>query len=167
VAPSSTVERAAQPLPICLDVSSAIAQISGRGGIHTIAISHPHYYTAMVEWAERWDARVLLHEADREWIMRPSRRLELWARDRLELSAALTPDQARRPLSGWDGVLVARWRGGRGALLSGDIVQVVDDRDGVSFMWSYPKLIPLPPREVARMREVIAGLSFDRVYGAF
>src|SRR5205807_10379320 len=44
--------------------------LTGRGGIETIAISHPHYYTTMVEWADRFDARVLLHEADREWIMR-------------------------------------------------------------------------------------------------
>ena len=49
------------------------------------------------------------------------------------------------------------WRRGRGALLSGDIVQVIDDRDWVSFMWSYPNLIPLPAREVARFREVIGG----------
>ena len=33
--------------------------------IETIAVSHPHYYTTMVDWAERFDARVLLHEADR------------------------------------------------------------------------------------------------------
>ena len=35
--------------------------VEREGGINTIAISHPHYYSAMVEWAERFDAHVLLH----------------------------------------------------------------------------------------------------------
>jgi hypothetical protein len=57
--------------------------------------------------------------------------------------------------------------GGGGALLSGDIVQVVADRDWVSFMYSYPNLIPLPASEVARMRDVLETLAYDRVYGAW
>ena len=62
------------------------------------------------------------------------------------------------------------WRdgaGGRGALLSGDIVQVVADRDWVSFMYSYPNLIPLPAAEVTRIRGIVETLAFDRVYGAW
>ena len=52
------------------------------------------------------------------------------------------------------------WRGGaggRGALLSGDIVQVVADRDWVSFMYSYPNLIPLPAAEIVRIRAADRG----------
>ena len=41
---------------------------------------------------------------------------------------------------------------GRGALLTGDIVMVVPDRTVVSFMWSYPNLLPLPASEVAAHR---------------
>lgn len=43
----------------------AIAALEQRGGIKAIAISHPHLYGSMVEWAERFDARIYLHEADR------------------------------------------------------------------------------------------------------
>ena len=43
----------------------------------------------MVEWAERFDAPILLHAADREWVMRPSPRIELWERRATELSPAL------------------------------------------------------------------------------
>lgn len=135
--------------------------------IDAIAISHPHYYSTMVDWAERFDARILLHEADRQWIMRPSPRIELWSGDSLPLSDALTLVR----LGGhFDGGTVCLWRDGadgRGALLCGDIVQVVADRDWASFMWSYPNLIPLPAREVQRMRAVLAELEFDRVYGAW
>jgi hypothetical protein len=65
----------------CLSLldTDAVGAVEAAGGIHSIAISHPHYYGAMVEWADRFDARILLHEADREHIMRPSDRIELWS----------------------------------------------------------------------------------------
>jgi hypothetical protein len=65
---------------------------------------------------------------------------------------------------------VCLWRGGaggRGALLTGDIVQVVSDREWASFMYSYPNLIPLPAAEIRRIRGRIEELEFDRVYGAW
>lgn len=34
-------------------------------------------------------------------------------------------------------------------------------------MYSYPNLIPLPAREIERMRGVLETLEFDRVYGAW
>jgi hypothetical protein len=46
-------------------------------------------------------------------------------------------------------------------------VQVVADRDRVSFMYSYPNLIPLPAAEIRRIRGRIEELEFDRVYGAW
>lgn len=47
-------------------------EIRRLGGISAIAISHPHYYTTMVEWSRAFDnAPVYLHELNRPWIMRP------------------------------------------------------------------------------------------------
>jgi hypothetical protein len=43
---------------------AAAAEVERRGGLHAIAISHPHYYTGMVDWARRFDCPVLLHAAD-------------------------------------------------------------------------------------------------------
>jgi hypothetical protein len=146
---------------------ATVAAVESSGRIGTIAISHPHYYSGMVEWAERFDARVLLHEADREWVMRPSERIEFWSGERRQVSDAL---ELVRLGGHFDGGTVCVWRagaGGKGALLSGDIVQVVSDRDWVSFMYSYPNLIPLPAREVTRIRGVVETLRFDRVYGAW
>jgi hypothetical protein len=146
---------------------ATVETIEAAGGIHTIAISHPHYYSAMVEWAERFDARVLLHEADAEWVMRPSARVEHWSGERRAVSEEL---ELVRLGGHFDGGTVCLWRegaGGAGALLSGDIVQVVADRNWVSFMYSYPNLIPLPAREVERIRGVVETLEFDRVYGAW
>jgi hypothetical protein len=149
-----------------LDDDTAEA-VESAGGLHTIAISHPHYYSSMVEWAERFDARVLLHEDDRQWIMRPSDRIDLWSGERRQVSDDL---ELLRLGGHFAGGTVCLWRSGadgRGALLAGDIVQVVSDRDWVSFMYSYPNPIPLPAREVERMRAVLETLDFDRVYGAW
>lgn len=62
------------------------------------------------------------------------------------------------------------WRDGsdgRGALLSGDIIQVVQDRRWVSFMYSYPNFIPLSAAKVRRIVEAVEPFEFDRIYGAF
>ena len=60
----------------------------------------------------------------------------------------------------------AHWSEGRGVLLSGDILQVVPSGH-VSFMWSYPNLIPLSAAKVQRMAEILEPFAFDAVYGAF
>jgi hypothetical protein len=152
-------------LPLVDD--AADAAVEAAGGLHTIAISHPHYYGSMVDWAERFDARILLHEADSTHIMRPSDRIELWSGDRHPLD----DERELIRLGGhFAGGTVCLWRGGaggRGALMSGDIVQVVADRDWVSFMYSYPNLIPLAAFEVERIRGVLETISFDRIYGAW
>jgi hypothetical protein len=70
----------------------------------------------------------------------------------------------------FEGGTILHWESGaegRGALLSGDILQVVQDRRYVSFMRSYPNLIPLPPAEVERIAGIVRGLRFDRIYGAW
>jgi hypothetical protein len=143
------------------------AAVRNLGGVHTIAISHPHYYSGMVEWAQRLDALVLLHEADRQWIMRPDPRVELWSGESTTVADGL---ELHRLGGHFEGGAVCMWRdgaGGRGAMLSGDIVQVVSDRNWVSFMRSYPNLIPLPAHEVGRIRGIVETLEFDRVYGAW
>jgi hypothetical protein len=147
--------------------AETVAAVRAAGGVHTIAISHPHYYSGMVEWAERLDARVLLHEADRRWVMRPSPRIEYWSGEHATVGDGL---DLHRLGGHFDGGTVCLWRdgaGGRGAVLSGDIVQVVADRSWVSFMYSYPNLIPLPAAEIRRIRGIVERLEFDRVYGAW
>src|SRR5438445_3230159 len=147
-----------------------IAEVKARGGIRAIAISHPHFYSSMVEWSERFDAQIFLHAADRQWVMRESPRIQFWEGTTLSL---------------WDGIMlincgghfegatVLHWpaasRGGgsKGALLSGDIITVVQDRRYVSFMRSYPNLIPLGPVATDRILETIEPFSFDQIYGGW
>ncbi|HET7287086.1 MAG TPA: hypothetical protein VFI71_06430 [Pyrinomonadaceae bacterium] len=143
------------------------AELDARGGIRAIAISHPHYYSAVVEWAERFDAQIFLHAADREWVMRKNERMQFWEGTTLSLWDDLTLIN----LGGhFEGGTVLHWRAGandRGALLTGDVIQVVQDRRYVSFMRSYPNLIPLGPTAIARILETIEPFAFEQIYGAW
>jgi hypothetical protein len=62
---------------------------------------------------------------------------------------------------------VAQGAGGRGALLSADIATVTPDRKFLSFMRSYPNLIPLSAREVEGIAASVAPFAFETIYGHF
>jgi glyoxylase-like metal-dependent hydrolase (beta-lactamase superfamily II) len=99
--------------------------------------------------------------------MRPDDRLVFWDGD----TRVLEPGVTLLRLGGhFAGGTVLHWADGqerRGALLSGDIVQVVQDRRWVSFMRSYPNLIPLPAATVQRMVAALEPYPFERLYGAW
>ena len=139
--------------------------IRGIGGIRAIAISHPHFYSSVVEWAERFDARVYLHARDKAWVMRPSERIQFW--DGADM--ALTPEVTLVHVGGhFPGSTVLEWKagaGGKGVLLSGDTASVSADRRWVSFMYSFPNRIPLSAAIVERIKGTLSALSFDRLYG--
>jgi hypothetical protein len=144
----------------------ALARLEELGGVDTICISHPHFYGAYVDLADALDARVLLPAADRQWIRRASSRVELFE-DRAEPVPGLT---LARIGGHFDGAAVLHWpegAGGRGALLTGDTITVVQDRDWVSFMWSYPNLIPLDEATVLDIARRVEPFAFDRVYGGW
>jgi hypothetical protein len=141
--------------------------VNAVGGISAIAISHPHYYTTMVEWSRAFDAPVYLHAADLQWVMRPDSSIEFWDGETKSLDIGYT---LIRCGGHFNGGTVLHWphgANGKGALLSGDILQVVEDRRWMSFMYSYPNLIPLPAAEVRRIADAVMPFSFDRIYGAF
>lgn len=141
--------------------------VKGLGGLIGIAISHPHYYSSMVEWAHTFDAPIHLHAADRQWVMRPDASVKFWDGDALNLATGVTLIRCGGHFAGGT---VLHWMGGaggRGALLSGDIVQLIPDRNYVSFMRSYPNLIPLSAPAVARIGAMLEPFSFETIYGAF
>ena len=147
---------------------ATIAAVRERGGLEAIAISHPHFYGACMEWSQAFGGvPVYIHAADRQWVMRPSPSLALWEGEALEPLPGLTVVH----LGGhFDGATVLYWPEGadrRGALLSGDTLQVVMDRRYVSFMYSYANLIPLSAETVEAMAAKLRRYRYERVYGAF
>jgi hypothetical protein len=144
-----------------------IAVVKALGGIQAIAISHPHYYSCMVEWAHAFDAPIYLHAAEEEWVMRPDDSVHFWQGETKSLFGDLT---LIRCGGHYEGAQVLHWPAGadgKGALLTGDILTVVSDRRYVSFMYSYPNLIPLPASKVQKIADAVAPFAFERIYGAW
>jgi glyoxylase-like metal-dependent hydrolase (beta-lactamase superfamily II) len=144
-----------------------IETVRELGGISAIAISHPHYYSTMVEWAHAFDAPVYLHAADREHVMRADQSIRFWKGETKELGEGLTLINTGGHFAGGTVLHWAQGAEGRGALLSGDIVNVVQDRRYVSFMYSYPNQIPLPTAAIRRIVAALEPYEFDRIYSAW
>lgn len=142
-----------------------IAQVDELGGVSAIAISHPHYYTTMVEWAEAFDAPIYLHADDKQWIGRPHERIRLWEGVTHRIADGLTLLNLGVHFAG--GTVLHRADGAGGALFSGDIVQVIPDRTHVAFMYSYPNYIPERPAVVRRAAELLETVEFEQIYGAW
>ena len=155
---------------ISLVDDETIAEVKARGGIRAIAISHPHFYSSMVEWADRFDAQIFLHAKDRQWVMRPAdagSRIQFWEGTTLSLWDGLTLINCG---GHFEGGTVLHWLAGanvKGALLTGDIITVVQDRRYVSFMRSYPNLIPLGTAAIHRILETIEPFRFEQIYGGW
>ena len=144
------------------------AFVAERGGLRAIAISHPHYYSTMVEWSRAFgNISIYLHDADRQWVMRPEPAIEFWSGETRPLFGGLA---LFRCGGHFPGGTVLHWptgAAGTGALLTGDVIQVVVDRRWLSFMYSYPNYIPLNATSVRHIVDVVRPLPFDRIYGAF
>jgi len=146
---------------------AAVETIRSLGGVAGVAMSHPHFYGAMVEWSRAFaGAHIHVPEADMEWVQRPDGAVRPWS-GALELVPGVTLVQCG---GHFEGSAVLHWKGGaggRGALLVGDTMTVVQDVRYVSFMRSYPNIIPLPASEVRRIVDAVRPYAFDRVYGGW
>ena len=146
---------------------AAVRELRARGGVRAIAVSHPHYYSSMVEWSRAFAAPVFLHAADRQWVMRPDACLEFWEGPVRPLWDGMT---LIRVGGHFDGGTVLHWPAGadgQGAMLAGDILQVAQDRRYVSFMYSFPNYVPLSAATVGRIAATVEPYAFDRIYGAW
>jgi hypothetical protein len=145
-----------------------IAWANSLGGISAIAVSHPHYYTTMVEWSRAFgDAPIYLHADDEQWVMRPDGCVHFWQSDARPLFGGLWLVRTGGHFAGYQVLLWLGGAGGRGVLLAGDQPYVCRDRRWVSFMYSYPNLIPLGPSAIRLVAGKLAATGFDRIYGAF
>jgi hypothetical protein len=140
--------------------------IEELGGISAICPSHPHFYAAFVDVADAFDARVFVPRVDARWIQRPSPRITLY-----DDEVAPVPGVTVARVGGhFDGAAVLHWAagsGGAGALLTGDTIMVAEDRAWVSFLWSYPNLVPLDADTVADIARRVARFRFGTLYGGW
>ena len=145
-----------------------ISTIKGLGGIDRIAVSHPHFYSAITEWSEAFgNVTIYLHHLNREWVQRKSSAIVYWKGKAL----TLLPGAEVINLGGhFPGSCVLHLRGqgfGKGVLLSGDTIYVVMDRRWVSFMYSFPNYLPLPAGKVREIASRIGRYEFEDILSGF
>lgn len=153
---------------ITLVDDETVARVREAGGIRAIAISHPHYYSGMVEWSHAFgDVPILLHAADREWVMRDAPAIEYWEGGTRELWGGMSLVRCGGHFAGGTVAHVPGLHGGRGALLTGDVIQVAMDNRHAGFMRSFPNYIPLSARAVRGIATAVEPYRFDAIHGAW
>jgi glyoxylase-like metal-dependent hydrolase (beta-lactamase superfamily II) len=147
-----------------------VRALNARGGVSAIAISHPHFYTTMIEWSRALgNVPIHLHAANRQWVMRPDTdsSVQFWEGDTLELLPGIT---LLRCGGHFPGSTVLHWRDAQngnedtGALFTGDTIKVTADPRWVTFMYSYPNDVPLDERAVRRIADTVEPLPFSVLY---
>ncbi|QMU28441.1 MBL fold metallo-hydrolase [Adhaeribacter radiodurans] len=153
---------------ITLIDEDTIKFIQSLGGIQAIALSHPHYYSSIVNWSRTFNnAPIYIHASDKEWVTQSDNAIQFWEGKILELIDSISIINCG---GHFPGACVLHWPAGadgKGVVLSGDTLQVAMDRQSVSFMYSYPNLIPLRQAEIIAIRDALQGVNFERMYGAF
>jgi len=148
--------------------AATVTLINGLGGLSAIAISHPHFYTTMVEWSRAFGgAPIHLHKADKDWIMRHDAAVRLWDGDTLELMPGVKLIRCGGHFPGGTVLHWAEGAEGKGVLCSGDIATVTTDRKFLTFMRSYPNFIPLSASEVEGIGSALEPFDFDTIYGHY
>jgi glyoxylase-like metal-dependent hydrolase (beta-lactamase superfamily II) len=146
----------------------SIAALRALGGLHAIAISHPHFYASMATWSMAFDnCPIYVHASDAEWVQYPTAGLRLWQGETTRVLDGVTLINTG---GHFEGATALHWADGhqqQGLLLSGDSLTVVMDRRYLSFMYSYPNLIPLPAHAVRRIADSVRPFAFERIYGAW
>jgi len=150
---------------ISLVDDATITLINGLGGLRAIAISHPHFYTTLVDWSRAFgDVPVYLHADDSNWVRRPDGCIKFWQGETFELLKGVSLIRGGGHFLGGTMLHWAAGAGGKGVVCSADIAMVNLDRKSFTFMRSIPNHIPLSEKTVRAIGAALMPLAFDRVY---
>ncbi|KAG9232428.1 beta-lactamase-like protein [Amylocarpus encephaloides] len=162
--------------------------INSLGGLAAIVISHPHYYSTHLEWAEEFNCPVYLSWEDKEWLNRHDRlgKARCFIEGpsvELELNGEMSGITAIKLGGHFPGSLVLLAFGrlmiadtivttpsGKGDWSSGPAGPQAERPEGLnsySFLWSIPNMIPLSAEEVEGMWNLLKKYGFSSTHGAF
>jgi glyoxylase-like metal-dependent hydrolase (beta-lactamase superfamily II) len=136
--------------------------IKALGGLHAIAVSHPHFHTSMVDWAKTFECSVYIHAGNRPWVMRPDPRVHFWEGKTMELAEDVTLVHCGGHFPG--SAVLHHDRDG-GELFTGDTFHVNPDRYSVGMMYSFPNYIPMSAATVRSVARSVESFEFRRIYG--
>lgn len=145
-----------------LELATAVQEY---GPVRAIASSHPHLAGASVSWSQALGGVPIYWNAlDERWIRRREGSYQLWRHVAHPLPGVTLVEAGGH----FPGSAVLHWAAGadlRGVLLTGDTVMITPGCDAVSFLRSYPNLLPLPERLVRQIVERLDHYTYDRLYG--
>ena len=151
-----------------LVTDAALGAIRAKGGVKAMAISHPHFYSSMVDWSRALgDVPIYLHEDNRDWVMRPDPAIQFWSGESQVIADGISLIRTGGHFPGSTVLHWAQGAGGKGVLMTGDSIMVVPDTRWVSFMYSFPNLIPLNARSVEAIVKSVRAYQFDRIYAGW
>ena len=153
---------------ISLVDEATVALIEGLGGLAAIAISHPHFHTVMGRWSRAFgNVPIYLHADDAEWVLNPNDAIVSWQGETIPILPDVTLIRCGGHFPGASVLHWAKGAKGRGILCSGDTLTVTTDRKFLTFMRSYPNLIPLPASAIRKIDAAVEPFAFDAIYGHY
>lgn len=143
---------------------NAIRFIKEKGGLRAIAISHPHYYSNMKDWAERFDCPIFLPESEKRFVVNPFDKITFWTEDKVNFWEHIELIKIGGHFPG-SSILYIPKANGKGTVLCGDTFNLSLSLKHFSVMYSYPNRIPLPIKEISKIKEKVKQIEFDEIYG--
>ncbi|KAK4242685.1 beta-lactamase-like protein [Achaetomium macrosporum] len=163
-----------------------VTRIKEMGGIQAMVISHPHFYSTHLEWAERFGCRVYLAREDQKWLARRDEERQVFldaVETRVEINGEDTGVRVIKLGGHFPGSLVLLYDGhlftadtlmmtpaGRANWTVDALGRPRERPKGVntfSFLWSIPNMIPLSADEIARMWGILKNYDFKSAHGLF
>lgn len=136
--------------------------IKALGGLRAIAVSHPHFHTAMVDWAHTFNCSVYIHADNRRWVMRPDSHVQFWTSETIEIARGMTLVRCGGHFPG-SAVLHHDREGGE--IFTGDTFHVNPDHRSVGVMHGFPNYIPVSAATVLKVAQAVEPFEFRRIYG--
>lgn len=154
-----------------------------------MAISHPHFYTTALTWAKALETKIFVSHLDRQWWMRKAdpdaleKHLVFYQSSQHRLASGITIVRCGGHFDGsavlhWDRTLapappsiasqaVDEQIPSTGAVFCADTFAPGMDRKTITFLWSYPNFIPLPPSSVLQIWKAVRPFAFDDIIGGW
>ena len=165
---------------VCYLDNKAVSKINEYGGVICIIISHPHFYTTWVDWAETFSCLVFLAGLDKSWLNRQSDRVNF-----LDGSTEIMSGVNALVCGGhFPGSMCLHIKDGvlgddGGHLFHADTIHTVPNahspgagaimklqgQTSFTFMWSIPNMIPLAPMDILGIWKALKRYRFRATYG--
>ncbi len=138
------------------------------GGISAIALSHPHLHGSMQTWSAAFgNVPIYIHADSRVWTTRPHPPVYFWQGETCAILPGIT---LIRTGGQFPGSTVLHWEGGGSApdsLFTGDEIYPVEDKRYVSFLYSFPNLLPMNASAVRHIVAAVQPFAFEAVFAAW